>query len=65
MDKQKFEKMVEIMKGCCTDEGGVMDCCSMMRKMMMGYGERKETDKKNKENDTEINGKQGTLTSCS
>jgi peroxiredoxin family protein len=48
MDKEKLEKMVEMMKGCCKDEGGMMDCCSMMRKMM-GYGERKETEKKKKD----------------
>ncbi len=29
-----FQKMAEMMKHCCPDEGGVVDCCSMMRKMM-------------------------------
>jgi len=48
MDKEKFEKMIEMMKGCCTDEGGMANCCSMMRKMMR-YGERKETEKKKKD----------------
>ncbi len=33
-DFKKFEKMAERMKSCCTGEGGMMDCCSMMRKMM-------------------------------
>ncbi len=29
-----FEKMAEMMKNCCPDEGSTFDCCSMMRKMM-------------------------------
>jgi hypothetical protein len=29
-----FEKMAEMMKTCCLGEGGAIDCCSMMRKMM-------------------------------
>ena len=29
-----FEKMAEMMKNCCPNEGGPIDCCSMMRKMM-------------------------------
>jgi len=41
MDKKKFEKMAEMMKGCCSDEEGLAGCCSMMRKMM-GFGEGKE-----------------------
>ena len=48
MDKEKFEKMIEMMKGCCTDEGGMANRYSMMRKMMR-YGERKETEKKKKD----------------
>ncbi len=34
-----FEKMAEMMKNCCSDEGGTFDCCSMMRKMMERSGE--------------------------
>ena len=45
MDKEKFEKMFEMMKGCCTGEEGFANCCAMMKKMMR-YGERKETEKK-------------------
>jgi hypothetical protein len=48
MDKEKFEKMVEMMKGCCTDEEGMANCCSMMKKMMR-YDVRKETEKKKKD----------------
>ena len=40
MDKEKFEKMFEMMKGCCTGEEGSANCCSMMKKMMQ-QGERK------------------------
>ena len=29
-----FGKMAEMMKNCCPDGGGSIDCCSMMRKMM-------------------------------
>ncbi len=29
-----FEKMAEMMRNCCPDEGNTFDCCSMMRKMM-------------------------------
>ncbi len=29
-----FEKMAEMMRNCCPDEGSTFDCCSMMRKMM-------------------------------
>jgi len=53
MNKEKFEKMVEMMKGCCEDEEGMVDCCAMMRKMMR-FGERQETEKKKKDTgDTE------------
>jgi hypothetical protein len=45
MDKEKFEKMAEWIKGCCKDEEGVTNCCAMMRKMMR-YGEGKEAGKK-------------------
>jgi hypothetical protein len=45
MDKEKVEKMVEMMKGCCTDEKGMANCCAMMKKMMQ-YGEEKEAEKK-------------------
>ncbi len=42
-DFKKFEKMAEMMKSCCTGEGGIMGCCSMMRKMP-----EKETGEKSK-----------------
>jgi hypothetical protein len=46
MDKKdKFEKMAEMMKNCCTGEGDMADCCSMMRKMMK-FCEGEETKKK-------------------
>jgi len=45
-----FEKMAEMMKTFCRGEGDVIDCCSIMRRMMgQGKGaeakERKETQK--------------------
>ncbi len=45
-----FQNMAEMMKNCCPGEGDVIDCCSMMRRMM-GHGdgaearEAKETQK--------------------
>lgn len=45
MDKEKFEKMFEMMRNCCTDEEGLAGCCSMMKKMMRN-GEREETGKR-------------------
>jgi hypothetical protein len=50
MDKEKFEKMAEMMNGSCTDEEGLASCCSMMKKMMR-LGERKETKKEKKESE--------------
>jgi len=29
-----FQKMAEMMKNCCPGEGGAIDCCSMMKRMM-------------------------------
>ncbi len=52
MDKEKFEKMAEMMKGCCSDEAGLAGCCSMMRKMME-FGEGKETAEKKKKDAVE------------
>jgi len=48
MDKEKFEKMMEMMRGCCQGERDKVDCCSMMKKMMR-YGEGEETQKKKKD----------------
>ncbi len=48
-DFQKFEKMAEIMRSCCTGEGGMMDCCSMIRKMMEEGKRTREKDKGNAE----------------
>ena len=50
MGKETFDKMAEIMRGFCTDEGGLANCCSMMKKMTR-YGERKETEKEKKESE--------------
>jgi hypothetical protein len=52
MDKKgKFEKMAEMMKNCCKDEGELADCCSMMRKMVgqMKRGEKKDKEEPSKE----------------
>ena len=48
MDKEKFEKMVEMMKGC-TDEKSMANCCSMMKKMMQCC---EREGKENKKKDT-------------
>ena len=45
-----FQKMAEMMKTSCPGEGGAIDCCSIMRRMMgQGKGvevkETKETQK--------------------
>ncbi len=50
MDKEKFEKMAEMMKGCCSDEESLSGCCSMMKKMM-GFGEKKEAEKEKRESE--------------
>ena len=43
--KRKFEKMAEMMKSCFTGEGGMADCCSMMKRMMeLGEREGKKKD---------------------
>jgi hypothetical protein len=47
---KKFEEMAEMMRSCCTGERGMMDCCSMMRKMME-EGKEKETVEKSKDAD--------------
>ncbi len=44
-DFGKFEKMAEVMKGCCSGEGGLADCCSIMKRMMEKFGEGEETRK--------------------
>jgi hypothetical protein len=50
MDKKekKFEKMAEMMKNCCKEEGSMADCCAMMKKMM-GCGEGRETTEEKKD----------------
>jgi hypothetical protein len=45
---KKFEEMAAMMKNCCTGEGDMADCWSMMKKMMR-YGEGEETTKKKKD----------------
>jgi hypothetical protein len=46
MNNDKFEIMVEMMKDHCTGKGGIIDCCSMRRKMMRsGEGEKAEKKK--------------------
>ena len=48
MDKEKLEKMAEMMKGCCTDEGSTSSCCSMMKKMMRhAEGEKSDKEERN------------------
>ncbi len=42
-----FQNMAEMIKTCCPGEGDIMDCCSMMRRMM-GQGKAKETKKTQK-----------------
>ncbi len=44
------QKMAEMMRSCCPGEGDIIDCCSMMRRMM-GQGKAagaKETKKTQK-----------------
>ena len=53
MDEEKFEKMVEMMKGFCKDEKGMTKCHAMIKKMMQ-HGEGKEAEKNEK--DTEKTG---------
>ncbi len=40
-DFKKFEKMAEMMKGCCVG-GRMMDCCSMMRNMIKESAEKEK-----------------------
>jgi hypothetical protein len=50
VDKAKFEKLIEMMKSCCTSEESMANCRSMMRKMMpCGQGEEKGKKKKDAE----------------
>ena len=37
------QKMAEMMKSCCPGEADIMDCCSMMKRMM---GQGKEAEAK-------------------
>lgn len=46
---KKLEKMLEMMRNCCSDHGGMADCCSMMKKMMRYGGGEESTTKKEKE----------------
>ena len=48
MDKEKFEKMFEMMKGFCRDERGMANCCSMMKEMMR-HTEGERTGKQEKD----------------
>ena len=41
------QKMGEMMESCCKGEGNLIDCCSMMKRMM-GHGRQKEPKKKDK-----------------
>jgi hypothetical protein len=50
---KKFEKMAEMMKNCCTGEGSMADCCSMMKKMMQCGKEEKSEEKKKETGETE------------
>ena len=49
---EKFEKMAEMMRSCCKSEGGMVDCCSVMRKMMQCVEGREMTEKKKKTEET-------------
>lgn len=50
MDKrEKYEKMFEMMKSCCPEEGGMADCCSMMKKMMQCGEKQGKLKEKKKE----------------
>jgi hypothetical protein len=48
MDKEKFEKMAEMTKGCFADEGSISSCCSLMKKMMR-HPEPEKTDQEEKD----------------
>lgn len=51
---EKFEKMAEMMRNCCSGDKGMVDCCSMIRKMMRcGEGEELATKKKKETGVTE------------
>jgi hypothetical protein len=38
----KCEKMVELIKRYCAGEAGMVDCCAIMMKKMMGCGKGEE-----------------------
>ena len=43
-----FQKMAEMMENCCSGEGGAVDCCSVMKRMMEKWkdaGKPQETQK--------------------
>jgi len=45
-----FQKMAEMMKNCCQEEGETIDCCSMMMRMMgrsKGVGAKETKQQKN------------------
>jgi len=51
---EKFEKMAEMVRNCCSGDEGRANCCSMMRKMMRyGEGEELATKKKKETRVTE------------
>ena len=45
---KKFKKMVEMVRNTCSGDGEMTDCCSMMMKKMMRYGEGEESTMKKK-----------------
>ncbi len=47
-----FEKMAEMMKNFCAGEGGMADCCSMMKKMFQRFEGGEETEKKKQAGET-------------
>jgi hypothetical protein len=54
-ERRKFEKMAEMMKSCCPEEGNLAGCCSMMRKMMRcDEGEEMTKKRKETEEDTSM-----------
>ncbi len=53
-----FQKMAEMIKHCCPDEGNPIDCCSMMRKMT-GHGTAADAERTKKAPKSQKGAKQG------
>jgi hypothetical protein len=48
LDKEKLEKMAKIIRGWCQGEGDRAGCCPIIKQMKQ-YGDKKETEKKEKD----------------